>query len=269
MMAHDIHAHMQSIGTWVDWSDTPDGFKAGNPEREVRRVAVAWQSTEAALREAHTRGADLFITHEPTFYAHMDDDPGVFAHEHARRKRAFLAETGLVVYRCHDVWDLLPGLGIRDSWAAGLGLQGPLKVDGYYALYPSPLPTLGELARLVAARVAALGQQVVLTLGEPGRPISRVAVGTGAACQPAPMLALGADVAIVADDGFSYWQGGSWAQDAGLPLVVVNHATAEDWGVANMAAYITRQFPGLAVWHQPQGCAYRAWTAGGEVTRLP
>ena len=82
------------------------------------------------LKAAHAQGCNLFVTHEPTYYVHRDDDPGPYADAHTAAKRAWLAETGMVVYRCHDVWDVMPEHGIRDSWARGLGLVGPTACRG-------------------------------------------------------------------------------------------------------------------------------------------
>jgi hypothetical protein len=61
----------------------------------------------------------------------------------------------------------------------------------------------------------------------------------------------------VTDDGIRFWQSGSWAMDAGLPLIVVNHATAEEWGMHSLAHYLSEQFPEVPVRFLPQGCMYR------------
>jgi putative NIF3 family GTP cyclohydrolase 1 type 2 len=272
LRARDVDTHMRRIGTWVDWAATVDTFKAGDPEAPVRGIAVAWQSTWPALRAAHEAGCSLFVTHEPTYYVHRDDDPGPYADGHLEAKRAWLAETGLVVYRCHDVWDVMPEWGVRDTWARGLGLQGPPLAEDprrYYGLYAVSRSggTLGDLARDLAGRLAELGQREVLLLGDPGRPVRHLAIGTGAACRVPAMAALrgpgGAspDALLVTDDGMRFWADGSWAVDRGLPLLVVNHATAEEWGMRSLAAYLREQFPGVPVDHLPQGCLYRSFGA--------
>jgi putative NIF3 family GTP cyclohydrolase 1 type 2 len=273
LRAREIDAHLRRVGTWVDWESTVDTFKAGDPEAEVRGIAVAWQSTWPALRAAHDAGCTLFVTHEPTFYVHRDDDPGPYADAHLAAKRAWLAETGLVVYRCHDVWDVVPEWGVRDTWARGLGLQGPpLAEDArrYYGLYPAPGrqgQPLGALARTLVGRLAELGQREVLLLGDPEHPVHHLAIGTGAACRVPAMAALrtpdgaGPDALLVTDDGMRFWADGSWAVDRDLPLLVVNHATAEEWGMRSLAAYLREQFPGVPVRHLPQGCLYQSVTA--------
>lgn len=258
MKAVEIHEHFKSVGTWVDWEHSCDAFKAGDPETEVRRVAVAWQATLPALRDAVAGGADLFITHEPTFYVHMDDDPRVFEHAFAREKKRFIEQSGLVIYRCHDVWDRMPEIGILDSWARQLGFDGPPAASAtFHAAYPFR-GTLGDLAQRVRQCTEPLGQQRVWILGEPDVPVSRVALGTGAITDFGTMLSLGADAMVVTDDGIAFWSAGCQATDSGIPLVVVNHATAEEPGMRNLARYLQSVFPALEVRHIPMGCLYSA-----------
>jgi putative NIF3 family GTP cyclohydrolase 1 type 2 len=265
LRARDVDRHMRALGTWVDWPATVDTFKAGDPDREVRAIAVAWQSQWPALRAAHAAGCDLFVTHEPTFYVHRDDDPGVYADERLAAKREWLAASGMVVYRCHDVWDVVPEYGVRDSWARGLGLAGPPLAEDrrrYYGLYAVPRTPLRRLASEIAARVQGIGQGTVQLVGDGDRPVERLAIGTGAACHVPRMAALrdpdgrGPEALLVTDDGIRFWADGSWAVDRDLPLLVVNHATAEEWGMRSLAGYLRERFPGVPVHHLPQGCQY-------------
>ncbi len=260
MLASDLEAHMRKVGTWVDWEKTVDTFKAGDPNAEVKGIAVGWMSLQWALEKAHAAGCNLVVTHEPTFYDHWDRDPSVFEHEHARRKRAFLAETGMVVYRCHDVWDAMPEVGIPDSWGKGLDLGGRVVNSAkFYRVYEREPLTVEALAGHVLQRVRPLGQEHVDVVGDPAKVVSRVAIGTGAITDVVQMVGLGADALIVTDDGIRYWKGGSWALDAGLPLLVVNHATAEEWGMQSLTRYLREQFPEVPIRHIPEGCMYRAF----------
>ncbi|MYB76086.1 MAG: hypothetical protein F4X83_03120 [Chloroflexi bacterium] len=267
MRALDIDQHMRDVGTWVDWSNTVDTFKSGDPRMDVCGIAVAWQSQWPTLKAAHAAGCNVFITHEPTYYVHRDDDPGSFADDHTAAKRAWLAETGMVVYRCHDVWDVMPTHGIRDSWACGLGLEGPLLAEDerrWYGLFGVPSQTVHDLAQGFAARLSAIGQDQVQVVGDLTRTVERLAIGTGAACCVPDMARLRdqegryPDALLVTDDGMSFWRDGSWALDRGLPLLVVNHATAEEWGMRSLAEYLKAHFPGVPVQHFPQGCQYQS-----------
>ena len=65
------------------------------------------------------------------------------------------------------------------------------------------------------------------------------------------------DLAICTDDGFTYWQDAAYAWDAGLPTIVVNHATSEEPGMRQLAAHLTERFPEVPVHFVPRGCLYR------------
>src|SRR5437867_10355625 len=57
----------------VPWnSETVDTFKAGNPDTTVTGIAVTMMATLDVLQRAAEKGQNLIITHEPTFYNHLD-----------------------------------------------------------------------------------------------------------------------------------------------------------------------------------------------------
>ena len=57
----------------VPWqSETVDTFKAGNPDDTVTGIAVTMMATMDVLERAAASGKNLVITHEPTFYNHLD-----------------------------------------------------------------------------------------------------------------------------------------------------------------------------------------------------
>lgn len=269
MRALDLDRHMRKLGTWVNWAGTVDTFKAGDPDAEVRGIAVAWQSQWPALRKALELGCNLFVTHEPTYYVHRDDVFDYFYDDALEAKRAWLKETGMVVYRCHDVWDIVPSMGVRDSWAKGLGLKDPPLAEderrylGLYRVDPQPLRRLA--ARLLD-RVRELGQQHIQLVGDGGREVRGLAIGTGAACRAPQMAALrapdgsGPDALLVTEDGVRFWGEGEWVIDRDIPMLVVNHATAEEWGMRSLAGYLKEQFPEVPVHHIRQGCMYQTLT---------
>ena len=132
MDSTDIQNHFRERGTWVDWGNTTDTIKAGDPTRPVKTVAVAWKASWEALREAVSRGADLFVSHESICVKAVNGSPEpeiVFALPSEKPKFEWIEETGLVVYRCHDFWDRFSGEGIRDSWQRGLEIGDRIVAD--------------------------------------------------------------------------------------------------------------------------------------------
>jgi hypothetical protein len=94
--AHQLVAEIQrQVG--VEWQkDTVDTFKAGNPDTVVTGVAVTMMATMGVLQRASAKGLNLVITHEPTFYAHLDTPEGVSESDPVwAEKRAFIEKHGL------------------------------------------------------------------------------------------------------------------------------------------------------------------------------
>ncbi len=267
MNARELDAHMRSLAAWVDWDQTScDGFKYGDPNTQVSGIAVGWQSTLAALQEAHERGCNLFVTHEPTFYSHMDNDPEAMATEPAKAKRAFLDRTGMVVYRCHDAWDVMEREGVLDRWVAHLDLGPVVAQDRFHRVIQVPTVTAWELANLVAQRVKPLGEQAVRFVGERATMVHRLGVGTGAITNVRAMVELGADAVLVTDDGISMWRDGAWVADLGVPAMVISHTTAEIPGLLGLEEHLRGAFPDLPVCFVGERCGYELLVA--ERTRM-
>jgi len=262
MNTNDILEHLLSKARWVDRSNTVDTVKSGDPEKGISSVAVAWMSTIENLRLAYNEGCDLFITHEPTFWHHSQDEKPERTEVPGIAKQEFLDETGMVILRVHDIWDPWPVIGIRDSWAKGLELENRLAEDSskFVAVYKIPETTLAGFAKHVAEKVKPLGQDSVWVLGDPNWRISRPAVGTGCGTPGLDIIKKGADVVIVCDDGFSYWHSGERFYEMGVGVVMVSHGTSEMWGIENLANYIRMTFPELKVKYLDRHPKY--WTIG-------
>lgn len=57
----------------VPWhKETVDTFKAGDPETRVTGIATTMMATYDVLVRSAAAGKNLIITHEPTFYSHLD-----------------------------------------------------------------------------------------------------------------------------------------------------------------------------------------------------
>lgn len=257
MQCQAIHEHFVRVGPFIDWSRPTDSFKFGDPVCEVRTVATVWNPTFDALRLAHARGAQLVVAHESIFVKGGPGSEADAALPSEREKLDWLRASGLVVYRCHDLWDRFPEIGIRASWQKGLELGGRVIADEFPLLVTEIEPRpLRALAQHVLARIRPLGQSAVAVTGELDAPVTRVATGTGVSPNPMAMWDLGADVGVMTDDYFLYVREGAHAAERGFPTLAVNHGVAEEWGIRNLSVYLEKQFPDLNVFHISQACAY-------------
>lgn len=272
MTAHELARWLRDLHPVPEPS--VDRVIAGDPTTVVRGVAVVWMPTWSALRAAAAQGLNVVVAHEPTFFTHHDLEgfdaafaeapPRAQAALRATRdaKRRWIEEQGLVVIRCHDVLDAMPG-GVVDCLAAGLGFA-PDEIVARWNRYrvvqlPEPMPA-GEVAQRVADRFGALGQPGVAFYGDAARSIRTLGLGTGYGCEPWRFVELGAEMGLSIHDRIKTWTEGEWAEDSGFPLLVVDHGTTEEWGVRELAERLRRGLPGLSIRRVAQGCSHR-WIA--------
>lgn len=107
------------------------------------------------------------------------------------------------------------------------------------------------MAQSVLTKIRPLGEEMVRIVGDPNAKVHRLAVGTGAITRLPEMHALRADILLTTDDGISTTAAGLWSLDLGVPMLVINHATAELPGMMAMAGYIEKHFPGVPVRYLP------------------
>jgi putative NIF3 family GTP cyclohydrolase 1 type 2 len=138
----------------------------------------------------------------------------------------------------------MPEWGIPDAWARFLKLETEDRsLESFYKICRVPSLSLTDTAREILEKVRDLGQDAVRILGDPETTVERLAVGTGAITHLPTMLDLAADAILATDDGMNSWDGALWALDLQVPILLVNHATAEKPGMMAMADYLTDQFP--------------------------
>jgi len=246
MKAKEVFEHFREIGHWVNWGRTCDEFLHGDPDREVAGIGTTWVPTNAVLKQAAQKGLDLVVTHEGPFYPVYEGLPS--AASQVKGKRELLDESGIVLVRCHDTWDRMPEVGIPDAWAEFLGFDTePRPVESFYKTCLLGNITVEEAAARILEKTRTLGQAGVLILGDRNRMVNRMVVGTGAITWLPAMCELKPDVILATDDGMNTECGAHWATDAGVPIIVVNHATAEKPGMQAMARHLAKVFPDVPV----------------------
>ena len=261
MTALELHHWLRSLQTVPE--PTVDRVVAGEPATTVRGIAVVWMPTWEALREALANDCNIVVAHEPTFFSNHDLDAIENSGSEALEamgpvrdaKRRWIEENRMVVIRCHDVLDLMPG-GVVDSLAAALGFTEAEYVANtpyYRVVRIEPPVRASELGGRLAAAFGTLGQPRVAFYGDPDRFVRSLGLGTGYASEPWRFVALGAEMCVTIDDRIKTWIETEWSDDSGYPMVVLHHGTSEEWGVRTLWAMISKQFPDVAVRLLPQG----------------
>ena len=226
----------------LEWqSDTVDTFKAGNPDTPVTGVAVTMMATMDVLERASAKGLNFVITHEPTFYAHMDTPEGVPESDPVwTEKRAFIEKHGMVVWRFHDHWHMRRPDGIEAGNIRALGWEKFQRPDNQY-LFAIPETTLKELAREVATK---LGSPVLRVVGDPEMKVSKVGFSPGAAGSEREIRALEQDdVQVLMVGETREWETVEYAADAvsqrrPKALIVIGHIPSEQPGMEECTRWL-------------------------------
>ena len=239
--AREIVAEIQKhVG--VDWKkETVDTFKAGDPDTPVTGVAVTMMATMDVLQRASAKGLNFVITHEPTFYAHLDTPEGVPQDDPVwAEKRAFIEKNRMVVWRFHDHWHMRKPDGIEAGNVRQLGWEKYQRADNQY-LFVIPETTLRDLAAEVARK---LDSSVVRVVGNPEMKITQVGFSPGAAGSQREIHALEQDnVQVLMVGETREWETVEYAADAvsqghKKALIVIGHIPSEQPGMDECSRWL-------------------------------
>ena len=239
--ARQIVAEIQKqVG--VEWKqDTVDTFKAGNPDTPVTGIAVTMMATMDILQRASAKGLNFIITHEPTFYAHLDTPEGIPQDDPVwAEKRAFIEKHGLVVWRFHDHWHMRKPDGIEAGNVHALGWEKYQSPDNQY-LFVMPETTVKQLAKQVAAK---LESSVLRVVGDPEMKVTKVGFSPGAAGSQREIQALERDdVQVLMVGETREWETVEYAADAiseghKSALIVIGHIPSEQPGMEECTRWL-------------------------------
>ncbi|MDQ1406479.1 MAG: hypothetical protein QOG55_2108 [Acidobacteriaceae bacterium] len=228
----------------IPWQkETVDTFKAGDPDTKVTGIAVTMMATFDVLQRAAASGTNLIITHEPTFYNHLDDLKEIPQKETdpvLAEKLAFIKEHHLVVWRFHDHWHRRTPDGIEAGMVRALGWEAFQDKQNQY-FFTIPETTLDKLAAMLKARLELHTMRVV---GDPKMKVSRVALSPGAAGMQREIGALeNPDIQLLITGESREWETVEYAADAvsekkNKTLIVLGHIPSEQAGMEECARWL-------------------------------
>jgi putative NIF3 family GTP cyclohydrolase 1 type 2 len=238
----------------VPWqTQTVDTFKAGDPDTPVTGIATSFMATLDVLQRAAAAGKNFIVSHEPTFYSHLDETKDLSADPIFRAKLDFIAKNKLVVWRFHDHWHARQPDAIYLALAQLLGWE-KYGVDKGQMLYVLPPTTLGALARDMQVR---LKTQALRVVGDPRAEVSKVALSPGAA-GPRMQMALMPKADVYVCGEATEWEGIEYARDtiaAGEKkgMILAGHQVTEEPGMNLCAQWLRTLVPGIQVDWIPAG----------------
>jgi putative NIF3 family GTP cyclohydrolase 1 type 2 len=227
----------------VPWREqTVDTFKAGNPDAPITGVATTMMATFDVLKRAAASGKNLIITHEPTFYDHLDKTEDLEKENDAviAAKLAYIKEHNLVVWRFHDHWHMRRPDGIQTGMIRALGWE-QYQASNKGGAIVIPETTLGKLASDIKAR---LGIRTMRVIGDPNMKLTKVALAPGYPGFPRQRQILQRDdVEVLLTGEAREWETIEYGDDAVAEgkrkaLIVLGHIPSEQAGMDECARWL-------------------------------
>jgi putative NIF3 family GTP cyclohydrolase 1 type 2 len=231
--------------------NTVDTIKAGDASTSITGIVTTFLDTMDVLREANRIGANLVITHEPTFYNHLDDTT-FFANDPVyREKLEYVQQHHMVVFRLHDGIHSASPDPVATALIEELGWKSYMTSTNPF-LATIPQTSLLKLARDLEAKLNARTMRVV---GDLDLKVTHVALIPGAAGLQKQVLALRRDdVEVLLAGESAEWEAIEYVRDAVAQgrhkaLVLLGHEVSEEAGMKQCAEDIRPLFPGIKVMH--------------------
>jgi putative NIF3 family GTP cyclohydrolase 1 type 2 len=233
--------------------DTVDMVKVGDSTQEISGIVVTFLATCDVIEQAAQLGANLIITHEPTFYNHRDETAWLGNHPVYVAKRQLIEQSKMVIWRFHDYLHSLPpdstfmGLLKELNWEANRSPEQPFLCS----IAPVTLLELGRWA------TKQLGLQAVRVVGDLASQCERIALLPGfppAEFQMGSLGVAGADVLITGE--IHEWEVSEYVRDAthfghNKGLIVIGHAASEEPGMKWVIPWLEERLQGVAIHFVP------------------
>jgi putative NIF3 family GTP cyclohydrolase 1 type 2 len=229
--------------TGVPWTgQTVDVFKTGDPETPVTGIVTTMFATMDILKQAVARGCNLVITHEPTFYNHLDDTAALADMHNPvyAEKRKYIEDHHLVIWRFHDHIHMMDPDGIIAGVVHRLGWE-KYEVKPGISYFVMPETSVRDLAVAVKK---SLGISMLRVIGNPDFKVTRVAFAPGAPGSEVQMAALAredVEVLLIGESG--EWETIEYARDAAeqgkhKALIILGHVPSEEAGMEECARWL-------------------------------
>ena len=239
--------------------NTVDTIKAGDPSTVVTGIATTFSPTMDVLRRAVANHENLIVSHEPTFYNHLDDTTMFTDDPVYKEKIAYINEHHLVIWRFHDTWHLrkpdgiLQGFVDQTGWKQYEGSGSDPEAGFFFTL---PQTTVLALAKQLQTKFHARAVRIV---GDPNLKITKVGYAPGASGEAVHIKALEMDsVEVLLVGEAPEWETILYVRDAQLQgrkkaLILLGHDTSEEAGMDYCARWLKPVFPGLLITFIPAG----------------
>ena len=227
------------------------GLLAGRSEKEVNRVYIALDATDAVIDCAVRAGADMLITHHPLIFSPLKK---VTDENFISRRIVKLIQNDISYYAMHTNYDVLGMaelsekiLGIRDTEVLDITRENGGIPEGIGRIGSLEQPVTLEECCVYIKHKLNLGSLKVF--GDMDAKVSRLAISPGSGKSAiGAAIAKGADILVTGDIGHHE---GLDAVEQGLLVIDAGHYGTEYIFIDDMKRFLEDKLPVLQVTAAP------------------
>ncbi len=239
-----------------DWAkQTVDTFKAGNPDQIVTGIVTTFIATMDVLKKARDLNCNLIITHEPTFYNHLDETSHLQDDPVYQAKMKFITDNGLIIFRFHDHIHrtnpdgIMKGMLEKLDWKHHVVNEDPmiLKFEKMY---------VGDLAKELKI---TFDKSPIRVIGDPNASFTHVAFAPGAPGYEAHIRLLERDdVDVLVGGEVPEWESITYVRDAvgagmNKTMILLGHVNSEEAGMKYCAGWLGGFIKNIPIHYIPAG----------------
>ena len=157
-------------------SDTVDTIKAGSASQKCSGIVTTFMATAEVIQKTADLRANFIITHEPTYYNHLDEVDWLAGDPVYRYKKELIERNGITIWRYHDYWHTVRPDGILHGFIKQVKWEGYIDEDREN-ICVIPVTTVGDLALFFKEK---LGLKRPFIVGNPEMSCSEIALLLGA-----------------------------------------------------------------------------------------
>jgi putative NIF3 family GTP cyclohydrolase 1 type 2 len=235
--------------------DTVDTIKSGDPSWKVTGIVTTFLASHEVIQRAIALGANLIITHEPTYYNHRDEVDWLADDPVYEAKRRLIDENRIAIWRFHDYWHRHRPDGILTGAVKELGYEGYVDPETP-TVYHIPPTSLQDLAAWFKEKLGICTVRVVGDLEMTCRCVGLLLGAMGGRRQMEYLKLEDVDVLVCGE--IAEWETSEYVRDAvaqgkNKALMVLGHANSEEPGMKWLVEWLRPRLPGISITHLPVG----------------
>lgn len=250
----------QVVDKIIDACDTPplektcDLLMAGNWNCEVKGIVTTFMATIDVIKAAVSQGANLIITHEPTYFTGWDQTDWLQNDEIYLQKVKLINDNKINIWRFHDHMHMTKPDLIFKGIDIDLGWQN--YADPMFRhCYTIPDTTVSELAEFLKK---ALDVKMARIVGDINSPVKRVgflggggSLGLGREEMPAELMRDAKLDALICGD-ITEWTTCAYVRDASQlgftkSMIILGHNRTEEAGMKYLPDWLKTLMPEIPV----------------------